>query len=244
MKTSNKILLTGTIVIGFLILSFMFYNKYAEESVSVKGNNQVKWTRIETGSFNAVSISMIDCEIIPSDSFYTEIFIDNNLVEFFTPTVVDNTLRLKIKNGKYHYKSKPMLRIYCPQINKLSISSSKSCKANIQTEHLAVDLNSSGKLDLTGNFNLLELVASSSARCNLKGMAKIGKFDASSSATINALDLSLDIAEIETSSAATVRVNVLKSITAEASSASVIQYAGKPIISNCTATSAGQVTPL
>ncbi len=244
MKTSNKILLTGAASILLLIISFMLYSKYAEETANIKGDHNMVWTRIETGAFDAISMSMIDCEIIPSDSFYTELNFDKNLAKYFKPIVIENTLMLKISNGTYRYKKKPLLRIYCPKINELSLSNSMHCKATINAEKINIKTSTSSELDLTGNFNLIELETNSSGTCTLNGNARIGKFNVSTSGTVHASNLILEIAEIETSSAAVVTVNVKKSLKANASTSSIINYAGKPKEADCAATSAAKINKI
>jgi len=57
-------------------------------------------------------------------------------------------------------------------------------------------------------------------------------------------NLILEIAEIEISSAAVVTVNVKNSLKANASTSSIINYAGKPKEADCAATSAAKINKI
>ena len=98
----------------------------------------------------------------------------------------------------------------------------------IEANRFQLDLSGASSCHLTGNADLFEMTLNGASRATIVGEAKQLKAGCSGASQLDAKSLTVEKATVELSGASTGHVNVTKELSAEASGASTLRYAGQP----------------
>lgn len=128
-------------------------------------------------------------------------------------------------------------------LSKLEASGACNVKTTgpMKLDDLKIQL--SGASDFNGEIELenLRVDVSGASQANLKGKTEKAQMIASGASSIKSFDLISNYCKIDASGASSIRVQVMKEISAEASGASSIQYKGEAIIKDFNSSGASSV---
>ncbi|WP_304343970.1 DUF4252 domain-containing protein [Chryseobacterium koreense] len=194
---------------------------------------------------------------------------DANLQQYVKTEVAGDILKIYVDNSgnkRLNFK-KINVFVSAPELNKIAVNSGSSFStlntlnssyfqiATSSRAHLKADLSTKGKVELSTTSGSearlkveaenLEMSATSGSSATLYGKISETAFDVSSASTVNAQDLVSQISTVNASSAASLKVNVAKSLKAEISSAASVRYrANSNLDRNAKITSGGSLKPL
>jgi hypothetical protein len=209
-----------------------------------QGSGNMETQRRQVDDFSGVSIGGdFDVEIKAGPSPSVSITADDNIIDDIRTTVRSGQLKISLKDGlnprNVHMKAK----ITVPMLNMVKASSSARIR-------FLDELRSDGKLKLgassaasiAGRVHAPSVVAdaSSGGKLVLNGQTRHLEVDASSGASVDALDLLSEQTRVETSSGASAKVHASVQLDAKASSGGSIKYRGGPNV-NINKSSGGSV---
>ncbi|WP_438946695.1 head GIN domain-containing protein [Sediminibacterium sp.] len=172
---------------------------------------------------------------------------DAELLEKIRTVVRNNVLYISLDTKGMSWKKwgNTGIKAYVTFDELTKLEASGAC--NIKTagpmklDELKIQL--SGASDFNGEVELenLRVDVSGASQANLKGKAEKAQLIASGASSIKSFDLIANYCKIDASGASSIRVNVAKEISAEASGASSIQYKGEAIIKDFSSSGASSV---
>lgn len=161
---------------------------------------------------------------------------DADLLEKIKTVVRNNVLYISLDTRGMSWKKwgNTGIKAYVTFENLSKLEASGAC--NIKTvgtmklDDLKIQL--SGASDFTGEVDVdnLRVDVTGASQANLKGKAEKAQMIATGASSIKSFDLISSYCKIDASGASSIRVNVSKEMSAEASGASSIQYKGEAII--------------
>lgn len=210
---------------------------------SVRGNHNVVKKERKLQSFKGVKVSSgIDVYLSQGSDEKVVVEADENLHEYITTEIRNGVLNVYTEVSIRDAERK---RVYVTmkEVNSIQTTSAGDVvgQTPVKTERLDLSASSAGNIDLEVNADELNVNISSSGDVSLKGATRILDADLSSAGDLNAYDLESREADIRVSSAGDAEVNVLDKITARASSAGDITYAGNPKYVDAHSSSAGGI---
>jgi Putative auto-transporter adhesin, head GIN domain len=152
-------------------------------------------------------------------------------------------LKIQMEHGNYRNEHSVKVYVTYVDLTKISASSAGNVFAEnvIKAKELSLSASSAGTIDIQIEAEQVDVSASSAADIELKGKATSISINAVSAAEVDAYELVADNVDVQAVSAASAKVNVVKSIKARAVSGASIRYRGNPEQSNTTSTSGGSV---
>lgn len=195
------------------------------------------------GSFTGIKVAEgIDVFLKKGDKVTLRIEVTGIKTSDVITEVSGDYLKIHMKEGRYRDRTVKVYLTYV-ELNKLSASSAANIFSEgiIKTKKLSLSASSAATIDIQLEVENLEVGASSAAELELRGMTNTLEINASSAGEVDAYDLLAERAEVDVSSAGSVKVNVVKEINAEASSGGTIRYKGNPERSNINSSSGGSV---
>lgn len=162
----------------------------------------------------------------------------------------------EVKNGVLHIsydrdffgqlKTKNMrLKAYVSAVNLDMLDLSSGASINIEGElkvaRLDIDLSSGARIDGTVHVEDLTIDQSSGSMAELSGTAGSSVIDGSSGSVFNGYELVSVNCRASGSSGSSIKLNVEKELSVEASSGSSISYKGNGVIRNVRSSSGGQI---
>lgn len=152
--------------------------------------------------------------------------------------VIDGILKIYFSNGSFSWNSKAKAYITCTQLDRLG--SHGACNVRIFDTLMAKSLSIefSGASDCKGGLiaQHLDLSASGACNLNLAGQIDKGKIELSGASRLKGYGLRFNTCTVEASGASGVSITVNKELSATASGASTIFYAGNCIVKDVDAT--------
>ena len=236
------------------------------ENISSNGVTQVR----NVGKFTGVSVSGGIKVNFTQGQKQTVIVETNPNLQEFVSTEVENgilVISLKNKDNKNVNFKKLLVTIEAPQLTSVKVSSGSffttvntiaennftaevSSGANLTADlniknKTKVDISSGSSMRMDVKTGTLEFEGSSGSMSTITGNAANLTANISSAATLNAQDLVSKIAAVRTSSGANLKINVLETLEAAASSGASIRYKGNPtLVGGGKSSSGGSVKPL
>lgn len=219
-----------SIATGIFILSFVFIANACIDMGTVKGNEKVisqirdlkGFTKIEASNGINVIISMGELEKV-------EVKADENLMNTIITEVKNGVLKIYAKRSIKKAKSSDVF-VTVKELSSISGSAGVNIKSLncLTSADLKIDASSGSDITLSVDCTVLSCSTSSGSDVKLSGKAKEFKADSSSGSDIKAFDLAADSSTVAASSGADIKINVLKYLSAEASSGGDIHYTGNP----------------
>jgi hypothetical protein len=151
-------------------------------------------------------------------------------------------LKIHMREGNYRNNDVNVYVTYV-SLEKLSCSSAANISSEevLKADDLDISVSSAGSIDIKLEAGEVEVDASSSGEAELQGRVRSLSVDVSSAGEVDAYDLEAEQVSVNASSAGTAKVNAVKELEAEASSAGSIRYRGNPARSITNASSGGSV---
>lgn len=151
-------------------------------------------------------------------------------------------LKVHMKDGRYRSVDAKVYVTYVT-LDKLSASSAGSIfsEGTLKARDMDISASSAGSVDISIDANSADVSCSSAGDVELKGRVDKINLDASSAGEIDGYDLEAAHVEAQASTGASVKINVIESLQAHASSGGSIRYRGNPDSSNTNSSSGGSV---
>ncbi len=179
---------------------------------TIKGNGVRQTVARSVPTFqNIVVNGNYDVVLIGQMPQQVQLTEDSNLLAYVTTTVKDNTLYIDTaKDVSISTQQPPMLQIYLPTLKKLVVNGAGQVNATkITADSLDVEVNGSGRFNLSGNVNKFNTV--------IKGAGEV-----------NAQDLISKQANVDVNGSGRVSVNAVKSLSIKVSGSGSVEYFGTP----------------
>lgn len=204
----------------------------------------------ELQSFNKLSASAgIDVYLIKSDSLYSEVSADQNLIDKVVTNVSNGKLTISYKNDfttiLKNMLGKTTVRVYTPDINIFVIEANSEADLTIGDgfigESIQIDATSAADVAGSCNYNNVVIVATSGADIDISGECTKVVIDSSSGADVDTSELYCVDAEVSATSGADVSIRISRELNATASSGGNIVYYGNPHVTTKNSSSGGSV---
>lgn len=181
-----------------------------EETIKGNGVKQTVARSVQTFQ-NIVVNGNYDVVLIGQMPQQVQLTADSNLLAYVTTTVKDNTLYIDTaKNIAISTQQPPMLQIFLPDLQKLTINGSGQVNANkIAVDNLTIELKGAGGFNLSGNANKFKAVIDGAGE-------------------VNAQDLISKQADVQVNGAGRASVNALNNLSIKVSGSGSVEYFGTP----------------
>lgn len=129
------------------------------------------------------------------------------------------------------------------KVNIAEYEFSGACTAviNQDIENLSVECSGATKMDLTGNITKMEAEVSGATSVKLRGTGDFLEAEVTGASKLNAIEFIVNDAEMEVSGVSKAIVNVQKSLDAEVSGGSSLEYKGSPVINKLSVNSISNI---
>lgn len=224
-------IITKFIVITLIALFFGSCNGL-ENMKSITGSGHVTTeNRKVTGDFKNIEISN-DLDLVIEQSDKTEIIVeaDDNLQKEITTKVENGVLVISCKSGNFINVSAKKITVKMPVIEGIEASSASTVNSNnaIKGHNLISHSSSAASINLTTEYETIQLTGSSASNQTIKGKALQVEVSASSSSVINTSDLLANEVVANSSSGGSITAHPIVKLKAQASSGGSITYRGTP----------------
>ncbi len=181
-------------------------------------------------SFDELSVgSAVEVILKKGTEAKAEVVVEGTDVENVITEVSGSHLSIHMKSGNYRHVDATVYLTYT-ELESISISSAAKlkCETVIESDKMDIDVSSAGEGDINLKVDELNVDISSAGNLTARGYAGSQDIEVSSAGGYNGEDLQCEEAEIRVSSAGNARVNVNKSLDAQANSGGSIKYSGNP----------------
>ena len=173
---------------------------------------------------------------------HVEVTCDDNLLEFISTEVENETLRIRTTKGisptgKYHFE------ITCPALTKLTLSGSGSASVGeFASDDFGLHLSGSGSASI-GNVKSKQIRVSSSGSGSVRvaGVVESASVSTSGSGSINAQELRSQMAEVKSSGSGSIKIHVTNSFRGSSSGSGSIKCFGNPADRSSSSSGSGRV---
>ncbi|RLD55808.1 MAG: hypothetical protein DRJ01_16130 [Bacteroidetes bacterium] len=230
MKTSNKILLSGFLLVFVATLIFLFYIK--SNIKGIKGDGQIIIETRETPSFSGIKIKNRIKVKFTQDSLQKIIVkTDNNLMNLIKTEVKNDTLNIYAAE-KYSVMDTIIVEVTSDKIKFIDLSQSSEFKGlnKISGDTITFNINSWSRLNADIDFTYLNCKAASMSIVNLSGNVETLKLINNSSSKFLANNLLVKNCFVNSKMHSRSEINVSKELTVEAKGNSKIKYSGNPAL--------------
>jgi Putative auto-transporter adhesin, head GIN domain len=218
------------IIILFVIVAF---GAFAQESE----------TR-QVGSFRGLRVGeAIDVYIKKGDKESVKVEVENVRLSDVLTEVAGSNLRIHMRDG--NYRGKRIVKVYVTYVSleRISASSASSVfsEGTVKAGTLDITAASAANIELSLDADNVTVDVASAGDITLEGKSRSLSVEASSAGSVDAYNLECERVDAVVSSAGSAKVNVTKSLNAEASSGGSIRYRGNPTNTNTDSSSGGSV---
>lgn len=152
-------------------------------------------------------------------------------------------LRVHMRSGNYRGRRSVKVYITYVTLERIHASSASNVFSEgvIKTNSLDVSATSAANIELQVEAETVRADVGSAGDITIEGKAKNFSVEASSAGSVDAYNFECERVEATVSSAGSAKINVTKSLDAEASSGGSIRYRGNPTSTNTDSSSGGSV---
>jgi len=237
----NKLIL----ILAMFLASVLFAKASPSDwGKSVRGNGHVTQQDRPLASFDGIKASAgINVFLFAGDEEKVVVEADENLQECIITEVKGSTLKCYI-DCRVRKSTKMNVYVTFRELNLLHASSGSDVTGEtpIKTRELDINVSSAADLKVEVIAESIECDASSGADARIKGKAAHFRGRSSSGADIKADELTVETADVKSSSGADIRITVTGKIEADASSGGDVVYFGDPRYERVHESSGGDVT--
>ncbi len=212
-----------------------------------KGSGTVTSAPIEVTPFRAIEASHhFTVRVAIGSPESATLRVDDNLLDVVDVGVHDGTLRVGLRFGTDVTHATLEVDVTVPALERVAASGASQVRIDGRNEVERADLVLSGSSELTADLEVgrghLELSGTSTA--SISGSAGTLEVAVSGASHLYADELSVGDLTIDASGASTADVAVSGRLSAGASGASMVRYAGAPTVERSTTSGASSVRPL
>lgn len=198
----------------------------------------------QLGSFKGLRVSeAVDVHIKKGDKESARVEVDGVRTSDVITEVSGGYLRVHMRSG--NYQGRRTIRVYVTYVTleKISAASASTVVSDevVKSSTLDIAVASAAKVELRVEANDVSVDAASAGDIRLEGKAKTLTVEASSAGSVDAYDFECERADARASTAGSARINVTKTLDAQASSGGSIRYRGNPSSTNTDSSSGGSV---
>ena len=199
----------------------------------VNGSGVLQKKRLDVASFSKLlAMDGLEFTLVSGEEF-VEVEAEETLLDYFETTVVDDQLRMQIKEG---YTLRPSegakIKVTVGYNNLHNIRANAATSVYSQdtlfTESLSLRATSGGRINIPTVTKNLDLQVNSAGEIILAGSTSFIKGSANSGGSIKAYDVSSITGEVHSNSGGQVRIFVKDYLKASANSGGFIRYKGDP----------------
>lgn len=197
----------------------------------VSGNGNIITEKIETGTFQSVSVSgAMNIQVRQDNSTSISIRTDENLIPLIDVYVDGSTLVVREKKG-YNLRPSRELIVYvsAPLFREISVSGSGNIISDNKitgNESLSLKVSGSGKIDMEVDIPQVSTRVSGSGTVILSGQSDVLDMHLSGSGDIRCFDLNSDDVTLELSGSADAEVTANKKLEVHVSGSADVLYKG------------------
>lgn len=226
MKTSNKILLVGILLLTITILCTSYYHKLKAIEGMLKGSGNIVERKIDVSSFNKVRLENVDFELIHGSEERIELIVDDNLADKYTAVVNDDGLLIiKREEGIFISSGKAKAKIYYNNIYAIRSYSGKG-SGNLTGDSLFVYFTQGSDGAFTLDSKETTIHCSSGAELTLKGTTRNMVITGGAGGAIEAKELKAETCSVNIGSGTSVEVYVTELLKGNVSSGAELEYYG------------------
>lgn len=196
------------------------------------------------GKFNGIRVGeAIDLYLKKGDKESAKVEVENVKLSEVITEVTGSYLRIHMRSGNYHGRRTVKVYVTYVSLDRLQASSAASVLSEdiLKTTNLDLSATSAANIELRVEAETVNVDVGSAADITLEGKAKTFRVEASSAGSVDAYDFECERVDASVSSAGSAKINVTKSLDAEASSGGSIRYRGNPTNTNTDSSSGGSV---
>lgn len=217
MKKLAILIFVAALVVGVVVANMFSFGRttsrffnFSFDIKGVKGSGNVASERREVADFHAIDVGGVyQVEVTAQKEFSVEVEADDNILPLVETRVENGTLYIESEQ-RVSPKSTIRVRISAPNIDDLDVSGAAGVTVNdLNNTALTIDSSGASKIAVGGKTSKLSI-------------------DVSGATQVDAAKLTAENVNVDASGASTVAVNVNGNLTAGASGASTITYAGSP----------------
>lgn len=185
----------------------------------------------------------IDVYLKKGDKESAKVEVDGVSLSDVLTEVSGSYLRIHMRDGNYRGRRSVKVYITYVSLEKISASSASNVfsEGTVKTSKMDVSVGSAASVELNLEADFVSVDAASAGDITLEGKAREMILEASSAGSIDAYNFECEKVSATASSAGSAKLNVTKSLNAEASSGGSIRYRGSPTSTNTDSSSGGSV---
>ncbi|HMJ67536.1 MAG TPA: head GIN domain-containing protein [Cyclobacteriaceae bacterium] len=185
----------------------------------------------------------IDLYLKKGDKESAKVEVENVKLSDVVTEVSGSYLRIHMRSGNYHGRRTVKVYLTYVTLEKLSASSASSVFSEgiVKTPSLDLAVASAANVELQLEAGDVTVDVASAGDITLEGKAKNLSIEASSAGSVDAYNFECEKVEATVSSAGSAKINVTKTLDANASSGGSIRYRGNPGSTNTDSSSGGSV---
>jgi hypothetical protein len=185
----------------------------------------------------------IDLYLKKGDKESAKVEVENVKLSDVVTEVTGSYLRIHMRQGNYHGRRTVKVYLTYVTLEKLSASSASSVFSEgiVKTPSLDLAVASAANVELQLEAGDVTVDVASAGDITLEGKAKNLSIEASSAGSVDAYNFECEKVEATVSSAGSAKINVTKTLDANASSGGSIRYRGNPSSTNTDSSSGGSV---
>ncbi len=198
----------------------------------------------QLASFKSIRVGeAIDVYIKKGDKESAKVEVESVRLSDVLTEVSGSQLRIHMRSGNYHNRKSVKVYVTYVSIDRIGASSAASIFSEgvVKASSLDISASSAANIELQVEADDVTVDVGSAGDITLEGKAKTLRVDAGSAGSVDAYNFECERVDASVSSAGTAKVNVTKTLDAEASSGGSIRYRGNPTNTNTDSSSGGSV---
>ncbi|TVQ06598.1 MAG: DUF2807 domain-containing protein [Bacteroidetes bacterium] len=239
-KTYNLPILIALLATVFMLQSCVY------DVNAIKGNKNIVTVENDLAPFESLQISGIfKVYLTEGSSPHIKIETDENIHEYITVEVRNNTLHLGMKKGSYD-PSRLDVYITASQLEKIGISGAASLTSQNTLLGETLSINSSGasNINVSVQSESLSTSVSGAGKISIRGEVYQHDIQISGVASIDCLQLATEETKVSISGAGSAKVHAASFLDARVSGVGSIRYSGNPENIRTSTSGAGSIKPV
>ncbi len=234
-------------MLAIAVLQFWGCDKEGNIFGSIKGSGNIMDVDYSFSDFTRIDASdAFELTVTESDSFFVEIRIDDNLVEYLDVYKSGEWLVISMESGHSYNSAHLKAEVHMPVITHLKGSGASAIEMQNFNDTTDFNLDLSGASVFSANLNVdnCEVQLSGASVININGTCSNLYLGASGASVLNLGNFITNTMDINLSGASDATIHVLDHLDAVLSGASVLRYYGDPTLGNINVSGASIITKL
>jgi hypothetical protein len=198
----------------------------------------------QLGKFNGIRVGeAIDVYLKKGDKESARIEVDGVSLSDVETEITENVLRIRMRRGNYNGRHSVKAYVTYVEIKRITSASAANVFSDgvLKASTLEITCVSAASIELKLEADNVTIEVASAGDVTLEGKARSLTLETGSAGSVDAYNFECENVEATAASAGTAKINVTKSLKAEASSGGSIRYRGNPTSTNTDSSSGGSV---